>query len=70
MISQQFMQKSYIKNHKIARIFHRICIFMLKVFCIHDVFMNFLAGFYKMLTNKKNNNMLLREICYLSTYVY
>lgn len=43
---------------------------MLHVFCIHDVFMNFLAGFYKMLTNNKNNNMLLREFCYLSTYVY
>lgn len=23
-----------------------------------------------MLTNNKNNNMLLREICYLGTYVY
>lgn len=70
MIPQRFMQKSCINNHKIARIFHRICIFMLKVFCIHDISVNFLAGFYTMLTNKKNNNMLLREFCYLSTYVY
>lgn len=70
MISQQFMQKNCIKNHKIARIFHRICIFMLNVFCIHDISVNFSAGIYTMLTNKKNNNMLLREFCYLSTYVY
>lgn len=70
MIPQRFMQKSCINNQKIARIFHRICIFMLNVFCIHDISVNFLAGIYTMLTNKKNNNMLLREICYLSTYVY
>lgn len=70
MISQRFMQKSCIKNHKITRIFHRICIFMLNVFCIHDISVNFSAGIYTMLTNKKNNNMLLREFCYLSTYVF
>ena len=70
MISQQIMQKSCINNRKIARIFHRICIFMLNVFCIHDISVNFLAGIYTMLTNKKNNNMLLREFCYLSTYVF
>ena len=70
MIPQQFMQKSCINNQKIARIFHGICIFMLNVFCIHDASIKNLAGIYTMLTNKKNNNMLLREFCYLSTYVY
>lgn len=43
---------------------------MLNVFCIHDISVDFLAGIYTMVTNKKNNNMLLREFCYLSTYVY
>lgn len=70
MIPQQFMQKSCINNQKIAKIFYKSCIFMLNVFCIHDASIKILAGFYKMLTNKKNNNMLLREFCYLSTYVY
>ena len=70
MIPQRFMQKSCINNQKIARIFHGICIFMLNVFCIHDISVDFLAGIYTMLTNKKNNNMLLCEFCYLSTYVY